>query len=126
MIFTNSFFASNRDFLSQIDYVICLIDSINTINILHWFSVKCKRITRSVLTVELFAMIHDFDVKSILKIILNQIFRKKIFISLILVIDSKFLYNCLIRLKIIVEKRLMINDMILRQFYERKEIIKMK
>ncbi len=52
--------------------------------------------------------------------------RKKIFISLILIIDSKFLYDCLIRLEIIVEKRLMMNVMILRQFYKRREIIEMK
>jgi hypothetical protein len=51
---------------------------------------------------------------------------KKIFISLILIIDSKFLYDCLIRLEITVEKRLMIDVMTLRQFYERRKITKMK
>ncbi len=71
-------------------------------------------------------MIHDFDVESILKTILNQMLRKKISISLILIIDSKSLYDCLIRLGIIVEKRLMIDVMILRQFYERKEITEVK
>jgi hypothetical protein len=78
------------------------------------------------LTAELFAMIHDFDIESILKKILSQMLRKKISISLILIIDSKFLYDCLIRLEITVEKRLMIDVMILRQFYERKKITEMK
>ncbi len=72
---------------------------------------------------KLFAMIHDFNVESILKSILIKML--VINISLILVIDSKFLYNCLIRLDIIVEKRLMIDVMILRQFYERREITEM-
>jgi hypothetical protein len=36
VIFSDSFFANNRDLFSQIDYVICLADSINTTNILHW------------------------------------------------------------------------------------------
>ncbi len=126
VIFTNSFFANNRDASSQTDYVICLFDSINTTNILHWFSVKCKRMTRSVLATELFAMIHDFDVSSVLKIILSQMLRKKIFISLILIIDSKFLYDCLIRLETTIEKRLMIDVMTLRQFYERRKITEMK
>jgi hypothetical protein len=78
------------------------------------------------LTAELFAMIHDFDVRSVLKTILSQMLRKKTSISLILIIDSKFLYDCLIRLEITVEKRLMIDVMILRQFYERREITEMK
>ncbi len=126
VIFSDSFFANNRDLFSQIDYVICLIDSINTANILHWFSIKCKRITRNVLTIELFAMIHDFDVDSMLKIILIKMLSLKISISLIFVIDSKFLYDCFVRLKITVEKRLMMNVMILRQSYERREITEIK
>jgi hypothetical protein len=123
MIFTNSSFVNNRDLFSQIDYVICLTDSINTTNILHWFSIKCKRVTRNVLTVELFAMIHDFDVESILKSFLIKILDAVV--SLILATNSKFLYDCLIRLSIIVEKRLMIDVMILRQFYERRKITEM-
>ncbi len=123
VIFTDSFFANNRDSSSQIDYVICLTDSTHA-NVLHWSSVKCKRVTRSVLATELFAMIHSFDVDSVLKVILTKMI--DISISLILIIDSKFLYDCLIRLEITVEKRLMMNVMILRQFYERREIIEMK
>jgi hypothetical protein len=80
--------------------------------------------TRSVLAVELFAMIHDFDVDFVLKIILTKMI--DILISLILITDSKSIYDCLIRLKIIVEKRLMINVMTLRQCYERREITEMK
>jgi hypothetical protein len=82
-------------------------------------------VIRSVLAAELFAMIHDFDVESILKSIFIKMLDKKILISLILIIDSKFLYDCLIRLSIIVEKCLMIDVMTLRQFYERREIIEM-
>ncbi len=124
MIFSDSFFANNRDLFSQIDYVICLTDSINTTNILHWFSIKCKRITRSVLAIELFAMIHDFDVDSILKAILTKMLN--ILISLILVIDSKSLYDCLVRLKITVEKRLIMKVIILRQSYVKREITEIK
>jgi hypothetical protein len=81
-------------------------------------------VIRSVLAAELFAMIHDFDVDSVLKSILIKMLDNTL-ISLILITDSKFLYDCLIRLSIIVEKRLMIDVMILRQFYERREITEM-
>jgi hypothetical protein len=80
--------------------------------------------TRSVLTVELFAMIHDFDVDSVLKSILIKML-DNILISLILATDSKSLYDCLIRLNITIEKRLMIDVMTLRQFYERREMTEM-
>ncbi len=78
------------------------------------------------MTIELFAMIHDFDVDSVLKVILIKMLSLKTSIFLILVIDSKSLYDCLVRLDIIVKKRLMMNVMILRQSYERREITEIK
>ncbi len=123
VIFTDSFFANNRDSSSQIDYVICLADSTHA-NVLHWSSVKCKRVTRSVLATELFAMIHDFDVDPVLKATLTKML--DVAILLILATDSKSLYDCLVRLRTTIEKRLMIDVMTLRQCYERREITEMK
>ncbi len=60
MIFIDASFA-NVNLHSQIDYVICLIDDLNKANIIHWFFTKCKRVIRSVLTAELYAMTHEFD-----------------------------------------------------------------
>jgi hypothetical protein len=51
VIFTDSSFVNNSDLSSQIDYVICLADATHA-NILHWSSIKYKRVTRSVLAVE--------------------------------------------------------------------------
>jgi hypothetical protein len=69
-------------------------------------------------------MIHDFDVDSVLKTILTKMLDAVIF--LILATNSKFLYDCLVRLRTTIEKRLMIDVMTLRQFYERREITEMK
>ncbi len=122
VIFIDSSFVNNSDLSSQIDYVICLADATHE-NILHWSSIKRKRITRNVLAIELFAMIHDFDVDFVLKVTLTKMIDT--FISLILITDSKSLYDCLIRLSTTIEKRLMIDVMTLRQFYERREITEM-
>jgi hypothetical protein len=123
IIFTNSSFANNRDLFSQIDHVICLTN-LKHANIVHWSSIKCKRVTRSVLAAELYALAHDFDLDAALKATLSAILDR--FVSLILCIDSKSLYDCLIKFDTTQKKRLMINVMSLRQSYERRKITKIK
>jgi hypothetical protein len=123
MIFTDAAFANTIDLHNQIDYVICLTNDIHA-NLIHWSSIKCKRITRSVLTIELYAMINDFDVEAIIKSIIERMLH--IFLSLILLTDSKSLFDCLIKLDTTSEKRLMIDLMCLRQSYERREIAEIR
>ena len=101
--------------------MICLIEAVNRINILHWSSIKCKRIIWNVLTFKLYDMNHEFDMKAMLKAILKKMLQFNI--SLMIYIDFKFLYKCFVKLKIIYKKRLMIN-VINRQSYEKREIIK--
>jgi hypothetical protein len=122
MIFIDAFFA-NVNLHSQIDYVICLTNDVKA-NIIHWFFTKCKRMIRIVLTIELYAMTHEFDVDSVIKSIIQRILN--IFLSMILLTDSRSLYDCLVKLEITSEKRLMIDLMCLRQSYERREITKIR
>jgi hypothetical protein len=49
LVFTDASFANNKDLSSQMGYVITLTDASGSANILHWSSIKCKRVTRSVL-----------------------------------------------------------------------------
>ena len=122
--FTDAAFANNSDYTSQIDFVICLADGSNKANLIHWSSTKCKRVTRSVLTAELFAMAQRFDVASVLKSTIEGIFKISLFMTICT--DSKSLYDCLVRLGSIIEKRLMIDIMCLRKSYERKKITEIK
>jgi hypothetical protein len=71
MIFIDVSFA-NVDLHSQIDYVICLTDD-HKANIIYWSSTKCKRVIRSVLTVELYAMTHEFDADSVIRSTIQRI-----------------------------------------------------
>jgi hypothetical protein len=124
MIFTDAAFANTLDLHSQIDYVICLTDDDVNVNLIHWSSIKCKRVIRSVLAAKLYAMINDFDVEAVIKSIIERMLH--IFLSLILFTDSKSLFDCLVKLETTSEKRLMIDLKCLRQFYERREIAEIR
>lgn len=105
---------------SQIGFIVILADKVSRANIIHWSSTKCKRITRSVLAAELYAMVHGFDSGATIKSTLEKILGIRI--TFIIFTDSKSLYECLVKLGTIREKRLMIDLMCLCQSYERREI----
>jgi hypothetical protein len=96
----------------------------NRANIIHWFSIKCKKVIWNVFAAKLYTLAHDFDINTALKITFLNTF--DYFILLMLCIDSKSLYNCLIRLDTTQKKRLMIDIMSLHQWYERRKIIELK
>ena len=124
IVFTDSSFANNQDLSSQIGFVIILMDKDNRTNIIHWSSIKCKRVTRSVLASELYGMAHGFDIGAAIKSTIERILQ--IPLPLILCTDSRSLYDCLVKLGTTQEKRLMVDLMCLRQSYERREIAEIK
>jgi hypothetical protein len=123
MIFIDVAFVNTIDLHSQIDYVIYLIDDVHA-NLIYWSSIKCKRVIRSVLATKLYVMINDFDVEAIIKSIIERMLH--IFLSLILLTDSKSFYDCFVKLDTIAEKKLMIDLMFLKQSYERREIAEIR
>ena len=123
-IFRDTSFANNENLFSQIEFVIVLVDKFNKINLIHWLFIKYKRVTRSVLASELYAMAHEFDFEAVIKSTIDLILNT--FIFMIICIDSKSLYDCLMKLKNTQKKRFMIDVMCLRQSYKRREIMKIK
>ena len=69
-------------------------------------------------------MAYRFNIGVIIKLIIKQFLQ--IELPLILYIDLKLLYKCLIKLGTTQEKRLIINIIYLYQLYKRREIIKVK
>jgi hypothetical protein len=67
MAFTDASFANNKDLSLQIGFVIVLTDRNQDANILHWSSIKCKRVTRSVLASELYALAYSFNIAAVIK-----------------------------------------------------------
>ena len=109
LVFTDASFANNEDLSSQIGYVLALTNATNKVNIVHWSSVKCKRVTRSVLASELYSTVHSFDISIAVKTMLDKILQ--INLPVILCINSKSLYDCLVQLGTTQEKQLMIDVM---------------
>ena len=69
-------------------------------------------------------MAHGFDISAAIKATVKLQFN--ISLLLILCTDFKSIYKCLIKLRTIQEKRLMINIICLHQLYKRREIAKVK
>jgi hypothetical protein len=72
-VFTDALFANNKDFSSQIGYVIALSDVTKKANIIYWSLVKCKRVTCSVLASELYGITHGFDISTVIKSLVDKI-----------------------------------------------------
>ncbi|KAF2726445.1 hypothetical protein EJ04DRAFT_571271 [Polyplosphaeria fusca] len=132
-IFTDGSFANNKDLSSQLGFVIILAEELHTEtrndfqikgNIVHWNSIKCKRVTRSVLASELYGMVGGFDIAIALSTTIRQIVQNINIppIPMVICTDSRSLYDCLVKLGTTNKKRLMIDIMSLRESYENREI----
>ena len=125
LVFIDASFANNKDLSSQIGFVIVLIDRNQSVNVLYQSSIKCKRVIRSVLASELYALAHGFDIGAIIKLTIQKILQLEQ-LPLVLCTDSKSLYDCLVKLGITQEKRLIIDLIYLRQAYKWREITEIK
>jgi hypothetical protein len=93
-------------------------------NLIYYSLTKCKRVTRSVLALEIYGMVGGVDmavaVNTTIKMIMDQLgFSHP---AIIVCMDSYLLYECLVKLGTTKEKCLMINIMALCQSYEWWEI----
>ncbi|KAF7578000.1 hypothetical protein PtrM4_022400 [Pyrenophora tritici-repentis] len=126
-------FANNKDMSSQMGYVIILGNETASSdgsfkirgNIIHWSSTKCKRVTRSVLASEIYAMAHGVDIALAIGTTIDMIMDRLSFpkVSIVACTDSRSLYDCLVKLGTTKEKRLMIDIMALREAYERNDLM---
>ena len=98
------------------------------VNILNYSNIKSKRIIRNALAAELYVMVNGFDSAAALKAALNGmgIINGAAGIPMVIYTDSRNLYNSLVLLNTITEKRLFIDLHLLRQSYKKKKIAKIK
>jgi hypothetical protein len=66
-----------------------------------------QKVTRSVLASKLYAIAYSFNIRALVKSIIDKVLR--IDLLLVLYTNSKLLYKCLVKLGIMQEKRLIID-----------------
>jgi hypothetical protein len=134
-VFINGSLGNLKDFISQIRHIIILVKKFKEKNkfivkgnLINTNSTKYKYITWSSLVSKIYKAVDSLDLAYIiaatLKIIIDQ--RNLPKIPIILYIDSKFLYEYIIKLGITKEKYLMIDIIAIRQAYEKKELFEIR
>ena len=127
-IFINNSFANNKDFSSQIGYLIILTNKTERTNefvikgnLIHYSFTKSKRVTKSILASKIYGIIKNINmaiaINTMIKIITRQLGFSHT--PIIVYTNSYSLYECLIKLSTTKEKRLIINIMVLHQSYKR-------
>ena len=97
MVFINTSFANNTNNTLQISFVIAIADNSNNINIIYWSFIKYKKVTYLILAFKLYAIAYRFNYGAVLKSIIEKILQVEL--PLVLYIDFKSLYKCLIKLE---------------------------
>ena len=114
-------FATNPDKSSQLGTIVMLRDPVSEdANIVHYTSKKSKRVCKSVLAAELFAMVDGFDLSYVIRHSLEKILKRQVALSVYT--DSHSLYGLCISLSQTTERRLLIDLALLREAYEKREI----
>jgi hypothetical protein len=85
-------------------------------NVIYYSSTKCKRVIRSVHTLEIYSIVNSFNISIAIATTLRMIIERLNLLAIPLVIytNSYSLYECLIKLRTIKEKRFIINIIALR------------
>lgn len=107
-VFVDVGFATSDDFTSQRGFSMVFMDKHRCTNIIHYGSIKSKRVARSVLSAELFAMVHGFDFASTICATVRKVLRRVV--PLPVYNDSKSLHDFLSKLPSISENCLL-NDL---------------
>jgi hypothetical protein len=134
-VFVNRSLNNLKDFTSQIRHIIILVNKfkgknkfIVKRNLINASLTKYKHITRSSLASKICGAINSLDlayvIAATLKIITDQ--RNLPEIPIIFYTDSKSLYECIMKLGITKEKRLIINIIAIRQAYKKKELFEIR
>ncbi len=125
-VFVDNSFTNNKDFSSQISYLIILVNETKTDstgtneftikgNLIYYSSTKSKRVTRSVLASKIYSIVGGVDMAIAINTTIKMITKQLGFSYTLIIIytDLYSLYKCLVKLGTTKEKRLIIDIMAL-------------
>lgn len=118
--YSDASFANNDDLSSQLGYIVMLCDGDNNCHVLSYSSKKARRVVRSIMAGEVYAFADAFDTAFILKHDLERIYHQHL--PLVMLTDSKQMFDVITRASHTTEKRLMIDVAAAREAYNRHEI----
>ena len=119
-VYTDASFANNADLSSQLGWCIFAVDATGRCNLLHWSSRKCRRVVKSTFAAELFALVQGYDNGMALKHSISAILGRDVQIAIY--IDSKGVWDAVVSLRSLTEKRLLIDIACLRQSFGTGEL----
>jgi hypothetical protein len=120
VVYTDSSFANNDDLSTQIRHIAVLADGSESCCVLSYSSRKSRRVVRSSLAGETLAMSEGFDTAFILRHDLQEM--TGLDIQLLIMTDSKSLFDIITRRQHTTEKRLMVDIAAIREGFSRREI----
>lgn len=118
--YADASFATNDDNSSQLGYIVLLADASNRCHVLSYASRKSRRVVRSIMAGEIYAFADAFDKAFVIKYDLERIYRQHL--PLVMLTDSKQMFDVITRASHTTEKRLMIDVAAAREAYNRGEI----
>jgi hypothetical protein len=118
--YCNASFANRDDGSSQLGYVIILCEKHGQGSLLHYSSLKSRRVCRSALIAEKLACVDSLDASLLLKRDLEILLVQEI--SLLLLAHSQSLFHIITRRRDTTEKRLMLDIQATRKSYYRHGI----
>lgn len=107
VVVTDAAFANAEGFRSQLGFVILLVDKYNCANIVHYGSLRSPRVTRSVMAAELIALVVGFDHAFWVRKMVSEILGRRA--EIMAAVDSKTVFDTVMRLSSTLEKRLQID-----------------
>lgn len=119
-VYADACFANNEDLSTQMGFIILLCDHSNSCHVLDYSSKKCKRVVRSVLGGEVYAMAEAFDRAYMLNCDLESIYNMTI--PLHMFTDFRSMFDVLTKSSSISEHRLMIDLSALQEAYKPEDI----
>lgn len=119
-VYADASWANNRDLSSQLGFIVFLVDGSGKCALINWQSKKSRRVTRSTMAAEIFAMCSGFDSGFAFKDLVEEILGQDV--PLVLFTDSKTAWDTVTSLNSTTEKRLLIDLFGLREAYRTGEM----